>query len=93
MNKSVKKRLLYFFCRNGYLRSPNKARRKRDGQYYRKGYEIRFVVNNKEELSEMRALLKKAGFKAGKPYSKHSRFVFPVYGREYYEKFQKYICD
>jgi len=91
MRKSVKTQLRYFFRRNGCLRAPNIARQKRDGWTYKKGYEIRFVANNGKELLKIRSLLSKAGFKSGKPYSKRSQFIQPVYGKIFYEQFRKLI--
>jgi hypothetical protein len=91
MRKSVITQLRYFFHRNGCLRAPNIARRKKEGQDYKKGYEIRFVAQNEEELLKIRSLLSEVGFKSGKPYSKGSQFVQPVYGKNSYEKFRKFI--
>jgi len=93
IRKSVKTQLRYFFRRNGCLRAPNRARREQEGQNYKKGYEIRFVANNGKELLKIRSLLSKAGFKSGKPYSKRSQFVQPVYGKIFYEQFRKFIQE
>lgn len=90
MGKSVKEQLRYFFHRNGCLRAPNSTRRKKDKQAYKKGYEIRLAANNIKELHEIRSLLRKAGFKTGKPYPKHSRLIQPVYGKSSYEKFRDF---
>jgi len=91
--KSVKMQLQYLFRRNGYLRVPNKTRRKKDGQKYKKGYEIRFVAKNEKELKKIHALLSKAGFKTGKQFSKGSQLVQPVYGKKFYEKFRSFISN
>jgi hypothetical protein len=91
MDKSVKTQLLYFFHRNGYFRVVNPRRRKQKGQNYKKGYEIRFVARNREELREIRLLLKKAKFKRGKPFLKGLQFVQPVYGKKFYEQFRKFV--
>jgi len=91
MFKSVKTELLHFFCRNGCFRVPNKKRRKRKKRCYKKGYEIRFVANNRKELSKIRSLLRMTGFKRGGPYKKRSQFVQPVYGKNFYEKFRNFI--
>lgn len=91
--KSVKKQLKYLFRRNGYLRLPNKTRRKKDGQKYKKGYEIRFVAKNEEELTKIRDLLSEAGFKTGRPFSNGTQLVQPVYGKKLYEKFRGFISN
>jgi hypothetical protein len=91
ISEPVKTQLLYFFRRNGYFRTPDSVQQKLKKHNYKKGYEIRFVAGNKKELSEIRSLLKKAGFKPGKPYSKCLQFVQPVYGKSFYEKFRSII--
>lgn len=73
--------LILFFQRNGCVRLVDEKRRKELGQKYKKGYEVRLVANSKEELENIRQLLKQSGFKAGKPYKKHLQFVQPVYGK------------
>ena len=91
MPKSVETQLLYFFHRNGCFRVPNDNRRRNEGQNYKKGYEIRFVAKDKEELLKILTLLSRAGFKSGKPFSKGSQFVQPVYGKNFYEKFRSFV--
>jgi hypothetical protein len=91
MSKSVKQELRFFFLRNGCLRVPNKRRRKQEKLNYKKGHEIRFAAKDRKELLKIRSLLKKAGFRTGKPYSKGRQFVQPVYGKNHYEKLISFI--
>lgn len=84
-------RLVMFFKRNGYIREPDENRRKKDGQSYKKGYEIRFVVNDKTELVKVKSLLHMYGFKVGKPFKKRLQTIIPVYGKDAVEKFRKIL--
>ncbi|HRQ37948.1 MAG TPA: hypothetical protein PLD25_08540 [Chloroflexota bacterium] len=82
--------LAWYFQRNGYVRVVNEERRQQLGQMYKKGYEVRLVVNNEKELAHIRHLLEQIGFKAGKPFQKHCRIVQPVYGKRSVEWFSKW---
>lgn len=74
--------LAELFRRNGYLRRQSSARVRRDGwDRYKKGDEIRFVANSREELRRIEALLRKVGFRPGRPFAKGRQFRLPVYGR------------
>lgn len=83
--------LAAFFQRNGCVRIPNKKRRKLDGQTYKKGYEVRLTAGSAAELRSLRAQLKIAGFKPGKPYRKINRFILPIYGQAAVEKFSMLV--
>ena len=75
------------FRRSGYVRVANQTRRKEMGQKYKKGYEVRLVGKTRAELTQIRRLLRRVGFKAGKPFEKHSRIVQPIYGKAAVEWF------
>ena len=86
-------KLIDYFNRNGCFRIPDKSKIKEQGtQSYKKGYEIRFVLRDDQELKKVKKLLGKAGFKCGKPYSKVSQMVQPVYGKKAQEKFRQFIA-
>lgn len=91
--KSTVKKLADFFLRNGYLRVPSEKKSKKSKYADKKGYEIRFVARNKKELSEMKSLLKDAGFKAGKPFDKFNQYVLPVYGKEQFFRFKNLLAE
>lgn len=93
VKKLTVKKLADFFLRNGYLRLPSEKKSKKSKYADKKGYEVRFVARNKKELSEMKSLLKDAGFKSGKPFAKFNQFVLPVYGKEQYFKFKNLLSD
>lgn len=77
------------FRRGGYVRSADLAKRKERGsERYKKGYEVRFVLDTESELKDVRRLLKAAGYKPGKPFEKHAKIVQPVYGRVAVEAFR-----
>lgn len=81
----------YYFKWKGYIRWPNPKRRSQEGQKYKKGYEIRFVAKTQKELSEMRKILKNAGFKLGEPFKKANQIVQPIYGRQAVERFLSWV--
>jgi hypothetical protein len=70
-----------FFRRNGYLRRPNEDRRRKLGPKYKKGWELRFVLSTRTELTQVRRLLRQLGLRRAKPFKKHTRWVQPVYGK------------
>lgn len=92
MQRLIITELAEYFKRNGCLRYPDKDRQNQNGNSYKKGYEIRFTANDIKELRRIHALLIKAGFKTGLPYSKNSRFIQPVYGKDSVEKFKSLLA-
>jgi hypothetical protein len=78
------------FTRNAYSRVPNEERRK-EGQKYKKGYEVRFVVKTEDELKELRELLKKAGLTPARPFQKAKQVIQPVYGKQAIEYFVRFL--
>lgn len=93
VSKSVVKKLGEYFLRNGYLRLPNEMLKKKKVGNYRKSYEIRFVAKNKNELKEIKSLLKDADLKPGKHFSKFNQFVLPVYGKESFFRFKSLLAE
>lgn len=74
-----------YMRRNGVLRTPNMRRREGEGQRYKKGYEIRFVAFDEQELRQIQRMLLTLGIPFGRHFVKANRIVQPVYGREYVE--------
>ena len=72
----------------GYMREPDVIRKKKDGQSYKKGHEVRFVACSDDELAEIRHYLREAGFDLARPYDKGKKIVQPVYGKENMERFK-----
>lgn len=80
--------LAWYFRRNGYVRKQDADRLESEGpQLYKKGEEIRLVANTAEELRVVRRLLRRAGFKPGRPFVKGRQYRQPVYGREAVARF------
>lgn len=71
-----------FYSANGYVRRQNLERLGSEGsRLYKKGEEVRLVARSKEELRIVRRLLRKAGFKPGRPFQKGNQYRQPIYGR------------
>ncbi len=90
-NENAVAALAASFAQNGCYRGPNEKRRERDGQAYKKGYEIRLTAASAAELRQLRRLLQAVGLSPGKPYRKARRFILPVYGRDAVERFSDMI--
>jgi hypothetical protein len=80
-NAEVIKRLAAYFRRNGYIRRVDRVRRAQEGQLYKKGPEVRLVAESAAELAEIRRLLKQAGFKRARPFTKSRQWRQPLYGK------------
>ena len=74
------RRLGAYFRRNGYIRWLDPDRREEEARRYKKGNEIRLVADSRDELAEIRRLLKRAGFKRARPFTKANQWRQPVYG-------------
>lgn len=81
-SNSAAKQLAEFFGRNGYARFQDPDRREDEGDWYKKGDEVRLVARTRTELATIRRLLKQSGFRLGRPFAKGRQFVQPIYGRE-----------
>ena len=88
----IKKKLVKYFQRNGYILLPDE-KLLGGNDNYKKGYEVRLVAKDKKELTKIKDLLNKAGFKIGKPFQKHNEYVQPIYGKEAVEKFQSFLSE
>lgn len=77
--------LEFFLQRNSNVRRPDPARRKPGTDSYRKykkGWELRIVVDSAAELARLRRLLRHAGHPPAKAFRKRLKWVQPVYGRD-----------
>ncbi len=89
--KLIVSQLSKHFMQGGYFRFPNNKLREIKSRDYKKGYEVRLTVKDKNELLEVNILLNKAGFKAGKSFKKNNKYVQPIYGKGAVEKFQSFL--
>ena len=81
--------LVSLFLRNGYKRTQDAKRLKKEGwAEYKKGSEIRLVAQSDAELRRIRTLLRRAGFRVANAYAKGLKFVQPVYGEEAVKRFE-----
>ena len=85
--------LVSVFRRNGYVRRQNLERCATDGQGYKKGEEVRLVADSKAELTQIRCVLRLAGFKPGWPFPKAKQFRQPVYGKEQVARFLDWVDE
>lgn len=91
--RKMKKKLVEYFFRSGCFRSADPNKRKELGQTYKKGYEIRFVAYDENELAELKTLMESLGLKHGKTYAKSKTTVLPVYGKQQMERFREIIMS
>ena len=77
------------FLKNGYvkIRDPQKWEQRRSNGY-RKGFEIRFVCNDKEQLQKIQSAISALGFKVCKPFNKARHMIQPLYGKDITLHFQ-----
>jgi hypothetical protein len=86
------RRLAAYYRRNGYERQLDRVRRKAEGQFYKKGAEVRLVANSLTELDEIRRLLRRCGFKATRPFIHGKQWRQPVYGIDAVARFLKLVA-
>ncbi len=90
--ETTAKQLTDFFQRNGYVRRQNSDRLSEVGsQSYRKGDEVRLVANTRVELALIRRLLRAAGFKPGRAFTKGRQYRQPLYGRAEVARFLELV--
>ena len=75
------RRLAELHSRNGCFRVPSARNLDERPWTYKKGWEVRIVVDDQDALGEVQALLERVGLRPGTPYAKHQKIVQPVYGR------------
>ena len=88
----VTRELGRYFRRNGYVRRQNPKRLSREGYLgYKKGDEVRLTAHDQQELLRIKALLRRAGFRPGRPFLKGRQYRLPIYGREAVRRFLKSV--
>jgi hypothetical protein len=80
--RSDERRLGRFFNRNAYCREPDACRQLEGYRKYKKGWEVRLVLRDEDEVAIVCSLLWRVGLSPGKPFRKSRRWVVPVYGEE-----------
>ncbi len=79
--RSAETALMALFRANGYIRRPAEDRNG-DPAAYKKGSEVRLVLQNPSAARSAVRLAKAVGLRPGKVYPKHARIVVPLYGQE-----------
>ncbi len=80
--RSDQRRLARFFNRNAYCRKPDSSRQQEGYSQYKKGWEVRIILKDEDEVAIVTRLLWKVGLAPGKPFRKSRRWAVPVYGQE-----------
>lgn len=83
-------RLGLYFLHRGCIRRPKSERLDEGYDAYKKGWEVRLVVDSSEELTDVRRALQTVGLEQGRPYAKSRKWVQPVYGRRAVESFEQW---
>jgi len=80
------------FRLRGYVRRQDKRRLTREGYMrYKKGDEVRLMANSAAEVMLLQRLLRRAGFKPGRAFSKGRQYRQPIYGREQVRRFLEMV--
>lgn len=74
-------RLRQRFHACGYVRSKDEGKAQDLAGKYRKGWEVRLVLRNDEDVQRTRRLIEQVGLKPGRPFLKSGRPVQPIYGK------------
>ncbi|MHA2611792.1 MAG: hypothetical protein V2G33_05365 [bacterium JZ-2024 1] len=69
-----------FYRRNGYVRAYSPERRKQ--LHSKKGYEVRLIAINRDEVRALKNALKAVKIKPGSSFGKFGQFILPIYGKE-----------
>ena len=83
--RRVEKTIARLFLHNGYKRIASSERKEGHGAAYKKGHELRFVLDRGEDPEELTGMLASLGISAGKPYHRSQRaqqWIVPVYGKD-----------
>ena len=82
--------LVAAFLKNGYIRSRNEKRLKKEGGFnYRKGFEVRLVLKDKKDLKLIQAAIVALDYNLSKSYINQNQIVQPIYGMALSDQFQK----
>lgn len=90
----AQRRAVEVFLNGGCVRTPNEDRLEEGYRSYKKGWEIRFTLRSKPEVSQLRLILQDAGLDAGSSYRKRERtWILPVYGRDQVTRFLRWVDE
>ncbi|MDX9719673.1 MAG: hypothetical protein RBU37_02930 [Myxococcota bacterium] len=70
------------FRHNVQIRTLDEEARARLGSRYKKGYEVRLLAGDDDDLQLIRSLIQRVGLKVARPFKKRDRWVQPLYGKQ-----------
>ena len=79
--RSDQRRLGRFFNRNAYCRVPDAERIQEGCSNYKKGWEVRLILKDEDEVAIVSSLLYRVGLVPGKAFRKSKRWAVPIYGK------------
>lgn len=79
--RSAETALMALFRASGYIRRPAEDRNG-DPATYKKGSEVRLVLETRTAARTAAQLARAVGLRPGKAYPKHARVVVPLYGAD-----------
>ena len=88
--RSAQRRLGRFFNRNAYCREPDAQRLAEGYTKYKKGWEVRLILKDGDEVAIVCSLLRKVGLAPGKSFRKGNRWAVPIYGEEAVSSLRKW---
>jgi hypothetical protein len=80
--RSDQRRLGRFFNRNAYCRIPDAQRMQEGYTKYKKGWEVRLILKDEDEVAIVNGLLWRVGLVPGKAFRKSKRWAVPIYGEK-----------
>ncbi len=82
-----------YYAEGGRVRNRIEKRVLRESkkQKYKKGFEVRIVVEDDTEYQELIQALCICDITAGRPYAHHSYWIVPIYGKKQVEWFEEEI--
>ncbi|MCP4091984.1 MAG: hypothetical protein GY747_00935 [Planctomycetes bacterium] len=88
--RSAQRRLGRFFNRNAYCRQPSAERLAEGYSKYKKGWEVRLILKDEDEVAIVCSLLWDVGLLPGKSFRKGKRWAVPIYGEEAVSNLRKW---
>ena len=77
------------FGRPGYVREPNGARRAAERARYKKGWEVRLIARDEDEVHAIERLAASLSYPPGAPFKKGQQYVVPIYGQQAVRAFRR----
>ena len=82
-----------FFMYPFHVRRPDPNRQIEGWKKYKKGWEVRILAEDSDDLESLQNVLKELGFNPKRPFLKRDQFVQPIYGRQAVERYLELVLD